>query len=404
MNTKINNINQMNINMECAGCRTCEKLCPKQAISMIENEEGFLIPKIDEKKCVSCGICLQKCPQLSKNINNLINQKSYAAKIKNKETLMESSSGGVFSAIAENCLKNNGKIYGAIFDKDFNVIHIGITNIDELSKLRGSKYVQSDTLNTYNEVKQDLNNNIKVVYSGTPCQIAGLKSFLGKDYENLLTVDLVCHGVPSPKIFKKYKDFLEKKLKSEIASFSFRDKEKRGWGENLRIAFKNGKKLKIFGFLDPYYKTFLEGNLSRECCYNCKYANSSRIGDITLADFWGIYNEYPNFYDKNGVSAVIVNTKKGTAIWNSIKENLNFMEVELSKIQKHNHNLEAPTMQKEIRKDIYKDINYKDFKQIYKDNFKFKTTLKARIRSKFTDGDIEKIKSGFKKLNKKRKD
>lgn len=394
---KINNINQMDINTECAGCRTCEKICPKQAIEMIENQEGFLIPRIDKNKCVNCGICVQKCPQLSKNINNSINQKAYAAKIKDKETLMESSSGGIFSAISKYCIENNGKVYGAAFDNDFKVVHIGVNSQDELSRLRGSKYVQSDTLNTFNEVKQDLIKNIKVVYSGTPCQIAGLKSFLGKDYENLLTIDLVCHGVPSPKIFKKYKDFLEKKFRSEITFFSFRDKEERGWGENLKICFKNGKRMKLFGFLDPYYKTFLEGNLSRECCYNCKYANSSRVGDITLADFWGIYDEYPDFYDKKGVSAVVVNTGKGTKIWNNIKENLTFVEVELARIQKYNHNLKEPTMEKEIRKDIYKGIDDKDFKQIYKNNFKFKKTLKARIRSKFTDGDIEKIKSMLKK-------
>lgn len=393
---KINNISQMDINTECAGCRTCEKICPKQAIEMIENQEGFLIPRIDKNKCVNCGICVQRCPQLSKNINNSINQKAYAAKIKDKETLMESSSGGIFSAISKHCIENNGKVYGAAFDNDFKVIHVGVNSQDELSRLRGSKYVQSDTLNTFNEVKQDLINNIKVVYSGTPCQIAGLKSFLGKDYENLLTVDLVCHGVPSPKIFKKYKEFLEKKFKSKITFFSFRDKEKRGWGENLKIYFKNGKKMKLFGFLDPYYKTFLEANLNRECCYNCKYANSSRVGDITLADFWGIYDEYPNFYDKNGVSAVIVNTEKGTKIWNSIKENLTFIEVEISKIQKHNHNLVEPTKEKSSRKDIYRDIDEKDFEQIYKNNFKFKKTLKARIRNKFTDGDIEKIKSMLK--------
>ena len=174
---KINNISQMNINIECAGCRTCEKICPKQAVEMIENQEGFLIPRIDKNKCVNCGICVQRCPQLSKNTNNSIKQKAYAAKIKDKETLMESSSGGIFSAIAKYCIENNGKVYGAAFDNDFKVVHIGVSSQDELSRLRGSKYVQSDTLNTFNEVKQDLINNIKVVYSGTPCQIAGLKSF-----------------------------------------------------------------------------------------------------------------------------------------------------------------------------------------------------------------------------------
>lgn len=396
-NNKINNIYKMSLDKECTGCRTCEKICPKHAINMKENEEGFLIPKIDKKKCINCGKCLNICPQLNNVDINIENQKAFAATLKNQEVLMKSSSGGVFSSIAENCLKNNGKVYGAIFDNEFNVIHVGINNLNELDKLRGSKYVQSNTLDTYNEVKQDLINNIKVIYSGTPCQIAGLKKFLNKDYDNLLTIDLVCHGVPSPKIFNKYKDYLERKFSSKIKTFSFRDKEKRGWGVNLKISFENGKELRKFGFLDPYYKTFLEGALFRNCCYNCKYANTNRVGDITLADFWGLLSEYPEFYNKNGVSAVIINSKKGFKAFNNIKENLEFIGVELNKIKKHNQNLEGPSTLNNIRKSIYKDIDKKDFKKIYKENFKFRKNLKAIIRSKFSDATIERIKKYLRK-------
>ena len=397
MKEKVNSIEQMNLELNCTGCRMCEKVCPSQAIEMKENEEGFLYPVIDKDKCTNCGLCTNRCPQINYNAKKIEDQKAYAAKINDRNILMESSSGGIFSAIARECIKNNGKVYGAVFDDDFIVKHLGIDNQNELERLRGSKYVQSNTMNTFNEVKQDLLNNVKVVYSGTPCQIEGLKSFLGKEYKNLLTIDLVCHGVPSPKLFMKYKEFLEKKFKSEITFFSFRDKEKRGWGENLKICFRNGKKIRLFGFLDPYYKTFLDGNLCRKCCYNCKYANDSRVGDITLADFWGLYEEYPEFYDKDGVSAVLINTTKGIRMWDNIKKDLIFIQVDLSKIKKHNHNLEEPTKETSIRKNIYKNVDKEDFKKICKSNFKFKKTLKARVRNQFTDIKIEKIKAILKK-------
>ena len=317
-------------------------------------------------------------------------------KLKNREILEESTSGGVFSALANAYINDGGKVYGAAFDNNFRVKHIGIDNVVDLNKLRGSKYVQSNTENTYTEVKNDLENNKKVLYSGTACQIAGLKNFLGKDYENLLTIDIVCHGVPSQKIFIKYKEYIEKKYNGKVQEFYFRNKEKKGWGLNLKIKLDNGKIIRRFAYVDPYYKAFINGDTYRECCYNCKYANSERVGDITLADYWGVASIHPEFYDGKGVSAIIVNTEKGMEAWNNVKENLEYIKTNLDSIKKYNSNLVEPTHRKDIRNDIYNDLDKKDFKKFYIENLKFKKTLKDIIRSKFSDEDVQKIKRKLK--------
>lgn len=392
-----NNINKLNIKLECAGCRMCEQICPKNAIKMEEDEYGFLSPVVNEKLCINCGLCIKKCPQRNNVERNIENQTAYAAKIKDVEVLKQSSSGGLFSVFAKDCIENNGKVYGAAFDKDFNVVHIGVDNLESLEKLRGSKYVQSNTMSTYSEVKQDLESGKRVLYSGNACQIAGLKNFLGKDYENLLTIDIVCHGVPSPRLFKKYRDYIENKYNGKIQEFSFRSKEKKGWGKNLKIKIDNGKVIRKFVNVDPYYKAFSNGDVCRECCYNCKYANSNRVGDITLADYWGLYKEHPEFYDKNGVSAVIINTENGRKAWEKLKENLEYLETDINAVKKYNKNLVEPTCRKKSRDYIYCGLNEKDFKKFYKENLKFKKTLKDRIRANFSDEEIEKLKAKIKK-------
>lgn len=391
-----NNVNKLNLKYECTGCRMCEQICPKNAIKMEEDEEGFWHPVINEELCINCGLCFKKCPQRNNVERSIKNQTAYAAKLKNREILEESTSGGVFSALANAYINDGGKVYGAAFDNNFRVKHIGIDNVVDLNKLRGSKYVQSNTENTYAEVKNDLENNKKVLYSGTACQIAGLKNFLGKDYENLLTIDIVCHGVPSQKIFIKYKEYIEKKYNGKVQEFYFRNKEKKGWGLNLKIKLDNGKIIRRFAYVDPYYKAFINGDTYRECCYNCKYANSERVGDITLADYWGVASIHPEFYDGKGVSAIIVNTEKGMEAWNNVKENLEYIKTNLDSIKKYNSNLVEPTHRKDIRNYIYNDLDKKDFKKFYVENLKFKKTLKDIIRSKFSDEDVQKIKRKLK--------
>ena len=395
-NTK-NNINNLNIKLECAGCRMCEQICPKNAIKMEDDEEGFLRPVVDEDLCINCGLCIKRCPQRNEVEKSRENQTAYAAKIKNIDTLKNSSSGGVFSVLANEYIKNNGKVYGAAYDENFNVMHIGVDTLEGLKKIRGSKYVQSNTLDTYSNVKKDLQEGKQVLYSGTACQIAGLNKFLDKNYENLLTVDIVCHGVPSQKLFKKYKEYIENKYNGRIEEISFRNKEKRGWGLNLKIKLDNGKIIRKFAYIDPYYKAFVNGDIYRECCYNCKYANSNRVGDITLADYWGVANVHPEFYDGKGVSAVIVNNQKGIDTWNKVKDELEYIETSVEFIKKYNPNLVKPTYRKKSRDYIYNKLDEKDFKKFIKENLKFKKKFKDTIRSKFSDEDIERLKGKLKK-------
>ena len=304
----------------------------------------------------------------------------YAAKNKQTEEQKKSSSGGIFSILAKQVLQDKGVVYGVAFNKECVAEHIKVETEEELEKLRGSKYVQSDTGHTYSEVKKNLQEGKKVLYSGTPCQIAGLKQFLGQDFENLYTVDLVCHGVPSPALFEKYKKNLEEKQASTIKNYNFRDKSKKGWGLHLKVEYQNQKKYETFWTFDSYYKSFLQGNTYRECCYHCKYANRKRVADITLADFWGIEKIDVTFYDKNGVSAILINSPKGKKLWEKVKEKVEYKPQEVEKIQQGNHNLKESTIRPAIRNVVYKGIKEKNYTAIEKENLQFKKELKDRLK------------------------
>lgn len=368
---------------KCTGCRMCEQICPVNAIKMIENSEGFIEPVIDKNKCIKCSVCYKRCPQLNniKIIDKLDKPQTFAAKNKNKNEQKQSSSGGIFSVLARYILENKGVIYGASFDNNLKLNHIRIENLDELYKLRGSKYLQSNTQETFRVVKQDLNSNIKVLYVGTPCQIAGVRNYLGKNYNNLLLIDLVCHGVPSQKMFNKYIEWLEKKNNSKVKNYTFRSKEKNGWGSNSKVEFESNKTKYIVANLDPYYKSFLDGTICRECCYSCKYANTNRVGDITIADYWGIEKEHPNFYDVNGVSAVMINTKKGQEFFKEIKEEIIYINTDIEKIKHRNGNLIKPLERTEKRDKVYKNINNKEFYKQIRNELNFRKKLKDVIKN-----------------------
>lgn len=367
---------------DCTGCRMCEQICPVNAIKMVENKEGFIEPVVDEEKCINCGLCAKRCPQLN-NVKDKRQEKIkvYAAKNKNIEEQKHSSSGGIFSIFANYIIENNGVIYGCAFNEKFEAQHIRIENKEELVKLRGSKYVQSNTRDTFSQAKKDLENNKLVLYTGTPCQIAGLKSFLGEQYQNLLTIDLICHGVPSQKLFTKYLKYLEEKYKSKIIEYDFRNKEKNPWGLNLKIKFENGKIKYIPARLDPYYKSFLNGDTYRESCYNCKYANTNRIGDITLADYWGIEKEHSEFYDANGVSAIIVSTNIGQVFFDKIKDNIDYIESSIEKVKNKNDNLKLSSKRNEIRNNIYDNLDKKTFKKYMREDLKFNYDIKEVIKN-----------------------
>lgn len=367
--------------IECCGCSSCVQKCPKNAISMIENEEGFLYPIIDKEKCIDCGLCAKVCPQLKEIKKTVENYpKAYAMYNKNEDELLKSSSGGIFSVIANYVLENNGVVFGAAYDEELNVNHIKINNKKELEKLRSSKYVQSNIKNTYKEAEDELQKNKMVLFSGTPCQIEGLKSYLLKEYENLITCDLVCHGVPSQKLFKTYLKYLSNKFKSKVKSYNFRSKNKYGWGLFTEVITNDNKKHYIKSDFDPYYSNFLNCNTYRESCYNCHYTNYNRVSNLTLADYWGVSSIHPKFYSEKGISLILVNDKKGEKVLNEIVPNIEKIETDLEFASSKNKNLIRPSNRPESRNTIYEGIYSKETLEFVKENLKVKVSIKKIMK------------------------
>lgn len=400
----MNNILQMDINKKCSGCKACESICPKKSISFIENDEGFLVPIVDESTCINCGLCYKKCPQLNDvNIENsykLKNKEAYASKAKDKSILLESSSGGVFTVIATEVLQNGGVVFGCAFDKDFVARHKVIETIDELEKLRGSKYVQSDTMKTFLEVKEYLKKNITVLYTGTPCQIAGLRSFLGKTYTNLITIDLICHGAPSPKLFSCYLNDFENRNNEKVKKYDFRYKGKIGFGKCNRII--TDKKIRTYVYqCDPYYKSFNDEGTYRECCYECKYTNINRVGDITLGDYWGYELLHPEVDSSMGISVVLINSTIGSEMFEKVKNTfLMTYESTLEEATCKQYSLKKPAKRPDFRDEFYKDLNIIGYEQTIKKHVKVKNIVLNSILLRVNKNMRGKIRRLRKLINK----
>ena len=352
-----NNITKLEIK-NCVGCRSCLQSCPKECIIMQENNEGFYFPYVEEDKCIECGLCIKHCPILTPGNLAEDNKDYYGLYVKDKNLLLSSSSGGAFVGIASYVLEKEGVVFGCSYDDNLIAKHIVVSVCDDLIKLQGSKYVASDTNDTYTQVKKILDKSNKMVlYTGTPCQIAGLKAFLGKDYTNLYTIDLLCHGTPSQKLFSKYIEWLGKKMKGKIIYYGFRDKDVGGWSCGGKFKTKTKTKTKTLeASCDPYYASFLRGETYRESCYVCKYANMKRVGDITIGDFWGVEKYYPNIHNENGVSCCIVNSKKGKELFNFVSNKFEYFEVKETDLVKNNKNLLQPTLRPNARDYVYKAV------------------------------------------------
>lgn len=374
---------------ECSGCGACLNICGHNAITMEEDEMGFLYPKIDTEKCIGCEMCKRVCNYQNGQLPEKT-ELAYIAVAKANNTLKNSASGGVFGAIAKEILKNDGVVYGCSLEQEqsgLHVKHIRVNDIDSLVKLQGSKYVQSSIGTIYKDVKEDLKNNRLVLFSGTPCQIDGLKGFLGRErFPNLLTIDLVCHGVPNEKMFCDYLKMFEKKLRGKIVNFSFRDKNE-GWGYKGFVEYidKRGKvkKRKVPVSLSSYYKLFLDSEICRENCYQCKYAGLQRVGDITIGDFWGIEEEHPEVLSQNGgkiniekgVSCILVNTDKGAKMIEKFGNGLLKIQSSSKKVARYNRQLNYPSKPSSNRKkifDLYKENGYEAVQKWYYDSLGWK--------------------------------
>ena len=349
----------------CCGCYACYNICSKNAIEMIENEKGFKYPKIDKEKCINCGLCNNVCPIINNN-DTKNDPEAYACYCKDEDIRKNSSSGGIFTLITTEILNDDGIVFGAAFDKNFKVNHIRIEKIEELDKLRGSKYVQSDIGDTYKQAKKYLQDGKKVLFTGTPCQIEGLYKYLQKEYENLYTQDIICHGVPSPKVWEVYKKYRESKDNNDIKKISFRNKDN-GWKlYNLKFEYENGENYKKNQNEDLYMKVFLQDISLRDSCYDCRFKKYNRISDITLADFWGINNILPEIDDNKGISLVIINSEKGKKIFEKINKNIVIRKVELNEAIKYNPSMTKSSNKNSNRENFFKDLENINFEKLCK--------------------------------------
>lgn len=323
-------------NLKCCGCTACYAVCSKSAITMQADNEGFKYPVIDKDKCICCGLCCKVCPLDIKIEKTEDKQIAVACTAKDENFTKQSSSGGVFAILANMFIEKQAVIYGVAFDDDWNVKHIRVNQKDDLKKLYTSKYVQSDMTDNFEAVKTDLNSGKEVLFVGTPCQVVGLKSYLGKDYNNLTTVDFICHGVPSPLVWKCYINEKAASLKSKITDISFRNK-KYGWEDFcFKIKLENGNILYEKQDCNLYMKGFLANLYLRPSCYDCKFKTLKRTSDITLADFWSIEKVLPEMYNEKGVSLCWTSSNKGSEILKESLEQTVYQEVNLQKAVRRN--------------------------------------------------------------------
>lgn len=341
----------------CSGCAACYNVCPNGAITMKEDDEGFLYPEINEKLCTNCLICEKVCQIYNDNNKNAENPDCYALAQYDAER-MKSSSGAIFPLMAQRIIEKGGYVSGVAF-VDNNVEHVLINDINEIDKLRGSKYIQSDIKDIYKKIKTLLDDNKTVLFSGTPCQVEGLKLYLNKEYQNLYTIDLVCHGVPSKKVYREYIKEINPDAKTYYSNF--RDKMT-GWKNFSATTTVNNKSISKSIKDDFYMQAFLKDLALRKSCFECKYAKIQRQGDITLGDFWSIKKYKKSLDDDKGTSLVLVNNKKGRELYDLIKDNLKInKKVPLKYAIKGNPNLIRPSITNENREIFFKNLKTMSF-------------------------------------------
>lgn len=366
----------------CVGCRSCEQACPSHCILMKSNVEGFLYPAIVEDACINCGKCIRVCPVENLSVHRNKPIAAWAIRNKNNDDIMRSASGGASDLAVQIILSQDGVAYGAAYDENLVVHHMEITDTKERIKIQSSKYVQSDVRDCYSKVRKQLDEKRKVLFTGTPCQIAGLYTFLGGDKPNLYTIDLICHGVPSPKFFKKYLEYQSKKMHENVLLYNFRSKTERGWGTQYRLEMRSKTKTKTKSLsLDCYGKHFMDGDCYRESCYICPYANMDRVGDMTIGDFWGIVKSHPDFFSPKGVSSVFINTEKGRQFFKQMNKQAFVQRVTIEEGMIKQGNLVKPSARPDNRDKFYLDVDEETFIGELKVGLQIKERMKCFLPS-----------------------
>ena len=341
---------------DCCGCAACVQRCPKRCISLNEDEEGFLYPVVDESVCINCGLCEKVCPIINR-AEKLPVKEVLAVKNRNEAERMASSSGGVFIALARNTIEKGGVVFGAVFDENWEVKHAYAETLDGVRPMMGSKYVQSRIESSYCEAEKFLKQGREVLFTGSPCQIAGLRCYLRRDYPNLLAVDFLCHGVPSPGVWRRYLNealpgaarraaagkntVLSSSLKSApvITGIEFRDKTLHGWKKYSFVvrgaaskADKNSVFLSDIFSQNPYMRGFLSDIYLRPSCYQCRCKNGVSHSDLTIGDFWGVPKAMPDFDDDKGIGLVLVNTDKGKVVFSALNMDVRLTTIDAAKV------------------------------------------------------------------------
>lgn len=380
---------------QCTSCTACSNICPKQCISFNKDKDRFNYPEIDKSKCIKCSLCENICPVINKKQTNS-KTRAYAVKNKNEEVRLESTSGGFFSLLADYVLENDGYVAGATYDENFAVKHIIINDRSELYRLRGAKYSQSELGNIFFSIKKLLEEGKMVLFSGTPCQCEGLKAFLKKDYKNLITADLICHGVPSPEVWQKYIDYRSDKENGGIRpkKINMRCKDS-GWsnyGYSTEFVYENGKRTLVLNSRDLFMKAFVGNICLRESCSDCKAKGINRVTDFTLGDYWGIWNQYPEFDDNRGTSAVFVHSDKGEELLKYLNGQLEMIKTDAENVYKENISFIESSKSHPDRNEFLEQATADNFEELIKKYFPIKesrtnmiTRIKRRLKRVISD-------------------
>lgn len=354
---------------KCCGCSACAQICPRGSITMIKDEEGFFYPSVDKKTCIDCNQCRAICPFENNTIKAEFHPVILGAKAYDDEIRYWSSSGGIFTLVAESILEKNGIVFGVEMNEDCTFVkHVAVDHKENLKKLRGSKYIQSRIDGAYINARNYLEQGKPVLFTGTPCQISGLKRFLKKDYSQLFCVEVICHGVPSEELWNKYLNHIEQKYKRKVKNVSFRSKRYSWMQFGSDIQFNPKKTVFKFSFEDSFFRMFNSSYSMRPSCYECMAKGKRTMADMTIGDFWGVETVFPNFNDNKGVSIILMNNEKGKLLFELIRNKVLLSEktIDYETAVKCNPPIDESIKKSDMRLEFFHDLIDLPFRKLEK--------------------------------------